>query len=62
MLETVNALPTAANLLCVSFKKNFLEDKAAAENANLEFLAFSVSYIVYLGSLSNKISFIHDDN
>ena len=53
----MRSLPAAAKLLCVCFFKNFLEDKVAAENANLG-LAFSASNM-YLESRSNKISFMH---
>ena len=56
--NSMHSLPAAAKLLCVCFFKNFLEDKVAAENANLG-LAFSASYM-YLEGRSNKISFMHD--
>ena len=56
----MRSLPAAAKLLCVCFFKNFLEDKVAAENANLG-LAFSAGNM-YLESRSNKISFMHDRN
>ena len=54
----MRSLPAAAKLLCVCFFKNFLEDKVAAENANLG-LAFSAGNM-YLESRGNKISFMHD--
>ena len=56
----MRSLPAAAKLLCVCFFKNFLEDKVAAENADLG-LAFSAGNM-YLESRSNKISFMHDRN
>ena len=55
--NSMHSLPAAAKLLCVCFFKNFLEDKVAAENANL---GLALASYMYLEGRSNKISFMHD--